>query len=117
MSMKIEKKKKKTIPSSQREKKRYILLEIIADKLNEKDFYFGFWIELLSFFGSKGLAEINPRMVLYKDNKVILKCKRTKEKELLAGIAFIKKIRNKKVVLVPVAVSGTIKTLKEKAEF
>ncbi len=115
--VKIEKKKNKTIPLSQREKKRYILIEIVAEKLSEKDFYFGFWIELLSFFGSKGLAEINPKMVVYKDNKAIIKCKRNKESELIAGIAFIKKIRNKKVVLVPIATSGTIKTLKEKAEF
>lgn len=113
--VKIEKKKKKTIPSSQREKKRYILVEVILETIAEKDFYFGFWIDLLSFFGSKGLAEINPRLVLYKNNKAIIKCKRGKETELIAGMAFIKKIRNKKIILVPVAVSGTIKTLKEKA--
>lgn len=89
-----------------------MLLEIIGDTLSEKDFYFGFWIELLSFFGSKGLAEINPRLVLYKNNKTILKCKRGKEIELIAGLAFIKKIRNKKVILVPITVSGSIKKIK-----
>jgi RNase P/RNase MRP subunit POP5 len=115
--MNIEKTKKKTIPAALREKKRYILIEILADKLMEKDFYFGFWIELLSFFGSKGLAEINPRLVIYNDNKAILKCKRGKETELIAGIAFIKKIRNKKVILSPIATSGTIKTLKEVGNF
>jgi len=113
----IEKKKKKTIPSALREKKRYLLIEVLPEKVDEKDFYFGFWIELLGFFGSKGLAEINPRMVLYKNNKAILKCKRGKEIDLIAGLAFIKKIRNKKVILVPIAVSGTIKTIKEKAGF
>ncbi len=115
--IKIEKNKKKTIPLSQREKKRYFLLEILNADISEKDFYFGFWIELLSFFGSKGLAEINPRMVLYKNNKAILKCKRGKETELIAGLAFIKKIRNKKVILSPVLVSGTIRKIKESAEF
>jgi RNase P/RNase MRP subunit POP5 len=115
--MKIEKTKKKTIPAALREKKRYILIEILADKLTEKDFYFGFWIELLAFFGSKGLAEINPRLVLYKDNKAIVKCTRGKEVDLIAGLAFIKKIRNKKVVLSPVLTSGSIKKLKTKAEF
>jgi len=69
MIMKIEKNKKTITPSSQRDKKRYILLEVLNATIGEKDFYFGFWIELLSFFGSKGLAEINPRIVLYKDNK------------------------------------------------
>jgi RNase P/RNase MRP subunit POP5 len=115
--MKIEKVKKKTIPAALREKKRYVLIEILADTLSEKDFYFGFWIELLSFFGSRGLAEINPRLVVYKNNKVILKCKRGKEIDLIAGIAFIKKIRNKKVILSHIAISGSVKTLKEKAEF
>jgi len=115
--MKIEKKKKKTIPSALREKKRYLLIEALPDKIAEKDFYFGFWIELLGFFGSKGLAEINPRMVMYKDNKAILKCKRGEEIKLIAGLALIKKIRNKKVILAPIAVSGTIKTIKEKAGF
>ncbi len=115
--MKIEKNKKAIVPSSRREKKRYVLFEILNATIPEKDFYFGFWIELLSFFGSKGLAEINPRIVLYKDNKAIVKCKRGKENELIAGTAFIDKIRNKKIILNPLFVSGTIKTLKEKADF
>lgn len=115
--IKIKKLNKKTIPSSLREKKIYLLLEVLNADVSEKDFYFGFWIELLSFFGSKGLAEINPRLVIYKKNKAILKCKRGKEKDLIAGIAFIKKIRNKKVILSPVITSGTIKSIKEKADF
>lgn len=115
--IKIKKVKKKTIPLSQREKKRYFLLEILNADISEKDFYFGFWIELLSFFGSKGLAEINPRLVLYKKNKAILKCKRGKEIDLIGGLAFIKKIRNKKVILSPVITSGTIKSIKEKCDF
>lgn len=114
--IKIVKNKKKTIPLSQREKKRYFLLEILNAEISEKDFYFGFWIELLSFFGSKGLAEINPRLVMYKNNRAILKCKSGKETQLIAGLAFIKKIRNKKVILSPVLTSGTIKSIKEKAQ-
>jgi len=113
--VKIEKKKKKTIPLSKRERKRYILIEILNADVAEKDFYFGFWIELLGFFGSSGLAKINPRVVLYKDNKVIVKCTRGKETELIAGLAFINKIRNKRVILNPVLTSGTIKKLKTEA--
>lgn len=115
--MKITKVKKTTIPASHRDKKRYVLFEVLNADLNEKDFYFGFWIELLSFFGSKGLAEINPKIVLYKDNKAIVKCKRGKEMELIAGTAFIEKIRNKKVIINPLFTSGTIKTIKEFAGF
>jgi len=114
--MKIEKKKKKTIPLSKRERKRYVLIEILNAEIAEKDFYFGFWIELLGFFGSRGLAEINPRIVLYKNNKVIVKCKRGKEIELIAGLGFINKIRNKKIILNPLLTSGTIKTLKTQAQ-
>jgi RNase P/RNase MRP subunit POP5 len=113
--VKIEKKKKKTIPLSKRERKRYVLIEILNAEVAEKDFYFGFWIELLGFFGSRGLAEINPRIVLYKNNKVIVKCKRSKEVELIAGLAFVNKIRNKKVILNPLLTSGTIKKLKTEA--
>lgn len=115
--MKIEKNKKAIVPSSRREKKRYVLFELLNANVPEKDFYFGFWIELLSFFGSKGLAEINPRIVLYKDSKAIVKCKRGKETELIAGTAFIDKIRNKKIILNPLLVSGSIKTLKDFAGF
>ena len=114
--MKIEKKKKKTIPLSKRERKRYVLIEILNAEVAEKDFYFGFWIELLGFFGSRGLAEIKPRIVLYKNNKVIVKCKRGKEIELIAGLGFINKIRNKKIILNPLLTSGTIKTLKTHAQ-
>ncbi|HNV01415.1 MAG TPA: Rpp14/Pop5 family protein [archaeon] len=115
--MKIIKSKKTTIPAAHRDKKRYVLFEVLNADLNEKDFYFGFWIELLSFFGSKGLAEINPKIVLFKSNKAIVKCKRGKEVELIAGTAFIEKIRNKKVIINPLLTSGTIKTIKEFAGF
>jgi RNase P/RNase MRP subunit POP5 len=81
--------------------------------VGEKDFYFGFWIEMLSFFGSKGLAQINPKLVLFRENKAILKCKRGRETELIAGLAFIRKIRNKKVIINTMAISGTIRKLKE----
>jgi len=115
--MNIQKNKKTTIPASKRDKKRYVLFEVLNATLSEKDFYFGFWIELLSFFGSKGLSEINPKIVLFKDNKAIIKCKRGKETELIAGTAFIDKIRNKKVIINPLLISGTIKTVKEFAGF
>ena len=111
--MKIEKAKKATVPLSKRERKRYILLEVLNAEVTEKDFYFGFWIELLSFFGSKGLAEIAPKIVLFKGNKAVVKCKRGKETELIAGTAFITKIRNKKIIINPLLASGTIKKLKE----
>ncbi|MGI6589947.1 MAG: Rpp14/Pop5 family protein [Candidatus Iainarchaeum sp.] len=114
--MKIVKTKKSVIPLSKRERKRYVLFEILNAEVNEKDFYFGFWIELLSFFGSKGLAEINPKIVLFKENKVIIKCKRGKETELIGGTALVDKIRNKKIILNPLLTSGTIKTLKEFAK-
>jgi len=114
--MKIEKNKKAIVPLSKRERKRYILFEILNAEVNEKDFYFGFWIDLLSFFGSKGLAEINPKIVLFKGNKVIVKCARGKETELIAGTAFIEKIRNKKIIINPLLTSGTVKALKEYAK-
>ena len=114
--MKIEKAKKSITPLSKRERKRYILFEVLNAEVNEKDFYFGFWIDLLSFFGSRGLAEINPKIVLFKGNKAIVKCRRGKELELIAGTAFIDKIRNKKAIINPVLTSGTIKTLKEYAK-
>jgi RNase P/RNase MRP subunit POP5 len=115
--MKIEKVKKTITPLSKRERKRYILFEVLNADINEKDFYFGFWIDFLSFFGSKGLAEINPKIVLYKDKKAIVKCKRGKEVDLIAGTAFVDKIRNKKVIINPLLTSGTIKTLKDYAKF
>jgi len=114
--MKIEKNKKAIVPLSKRERKRYILFEILNAEVAEKDFYFGFWIDLLSFFGSKGLAEINPKIVLFKGNKAIVKCRRGKEIDLIAGTAFIQKIRNKKIIINPLLTSGTIKTLKEYAK-
>jgi len=104
--------KKAIVPLSKRERKRYVLIEILNEKVAEKDFYFGFWIEILSFFGLVGLAKLNARIVLFLDNKVIIKCKRGKEVDLIAGISFIKKIRNKKIILNPLLTSGSINALK-----
>jgi RNase P/RNase MRP subunit POP5 len=115
--MKQQKKSKTITPPTLREKKRYLLIEIMNAQIPEKDFYFGFWIELLSFFGSKGIGEMNPRIVAYGNNKAILKCNRGAEINLMAGIAFIKEIRNKKVILNPLLVSGSIKNLLEAGKF
>ena len=109
----MDKKKKQTIKPTLREKKRYVLFEIVnGSGVSEKDFYFALWHELLSVFGSVGMKDISLKMVSYKKGKGIMRCKRGKEKDLIAGLAFIKKAGKQEIIVRSIKTSGSIKKLK-----
>ena len=109
------KKKLKPIPLSLRGKKRYVEFELISDSaLNEKDVSFAVWQTLLQNFGEFGVASIKPWLISFnaKTGKGIVRCAHDKTIELKAGLMFLKKVKNTKVVPKIVRVSGSIKKLK-----
>lgn len=99
-----------------REKKRYIVFEVIADKkLSFSNVAEKIFQQNLEFLGELGCAR-SGLMVLdeWKQNKGILKVNNKYLNETRAALALIKEINNQKVIVKTVGVSGILKKAKEK---
>ncbi|MDO8626828.1 MAG: Rpp14/Pop5 family protein [Candidatus Diapherotrites archaeon] len=103
------------MPSSMREKKRYIEFELFCDKpLKEKDVSFYLWKQMLFTFGELGTAKQRLWLAGFNSetNTGILRCTLSTVEEVKAGMLFLREVRNKTVVPKILKVSGTIKSLK-----
>jgi len=102
-----EKKKVKALPKSIRERKRYLLFEFegVAGKTEVWRALEG---ELLSLYGSVGLARMNVRMVKFHpiEKRGVLVCSRGFERDLSAGLLFVRVLK-----MVPKRISGSIEGL------
>ncbi len=101
----------KLLPSL-RQKKRYVVFEVISDK----KFTFSEIREevdkvLLLFFGQLGLAKTSPKLLKekYKNNKFIIKINHQYVDELKSALMLSKKIRNVPVTIKSLITSGTLK--------
>ncbi|MCD6479013.1 MAG: hypothetical protein J7L44_03970 [Candidatus Diapherotrites archaeon] len=105
------------IPATMREKKRYILFQIIGGAdFDESDVLHAINDAVLSLFGSFGFARISPKLIeWHKGNATgILKCERSSKDGAIAALQFIKNIKGKQALVNVISVSGTLKTLREK---
>jgi ribonuclease P/MRP protein subunit POP5 len=105
------------IPATMREKKRYILFQIIGDaSFDESDVLHAINDAVLSLFGSFGFAHISPKLMEWdkKSATGILKCERSSKDKAIAALQFIKSIKGKNAVVNVISISGTIKILREK---
>ena len=97
---------------SLRQKKRYIVFEIIS----KKKFVFKEVKEevdkaLLLFLGQLGLAKASPLMLKekYKDNKFMIKVNHKYVDECKTTMTLIKKIKNTPVIIRSIKTSGILK--------
>lgn len=106
----------KPLLPSLREKKRYVVFEVIAkeDTINfpEKEIKQAF----LQLFGEVGLGEAGLIFLhnKYKNNKGIVKVNYKNVDKLKASFCMITKINNQKATIKSVGVSGTLKKAQEK---
>ena len=100
----------KLLPSL-KQKKRYILFEIISDTtFSQTSIKKAAEQALQQFLGEYGLAKAAPLFVKQKENnKFIIKVNHNHLDSCKAAIILIKKIDNKPVVVKSVITSGTIK--------
>jgi len=99
----------KLLPSL-KQKKRYVVFEIISDKqFSQEDVQNEVQLALKSFLGDLGLAKSSPLFVKFKSNKFIIKVNHNYTDELKSALILIKKIKNVPVILKSVITSGTIK--------
>lgn len=103
------------IPLSLRDKKRYLVFELIAEeKLNEKEVSFAVKKNLIKLFGELGLSKMNYQFISFdeKSGKGILKCRHTAVEDLISGVLLLKEVNGIKVVPRTLKISGTVKKAK-----
>ena len=110
-----EKKSMNPIPLSLRDKKRYLVFELITEQnLFGKDVNFALKNHLLKLFGELGLSKMNYQFIQFneKSKKGILKCRHTAVDDLKAGVLLLKEVNGIKVLPKTLKTSGTVKKAK-----
>lgn len=99
----------KLLPSL-KQKKRYILFQIVSDtQFSTQEIKTTVKEALKDFLGELGLAKSAPLFVKEKDNKFILKVNHKYINESISALILIKRIKNKPVIVKSIITSGTIK--------
>ncbi len=113
------KKRLNPIPPTLREKKRYILFELICDnKLETNDVAYALNDAFLSLFGSFGSARVSAKLIEWdkEQNRGILKCERSAKEHAIAALQFVREVKDSTVVPRVLLVSGTLRKLRESAK-
>ena len=93
-----------------KQKKRYVVLEIVSDtNFSLAEIRKEVDNALLLFLGQLGLSKAVPLFIKAKNNKFIMKVNHKWVDELKAGLIFIKKIKNKPILVKSIVTSGTVK--------
>lgn len=101
----------KLLPSL-KQKKRYIVFEIISKSIfSSKDIEESILKGLKSFLGEFGLAKAKPLFLLNKtkNNKFMLKVNSDSVDLIKSALTLIKTIKNEPVIIKSITTSGTIK--------
>jgi len=103
------------IPLSLRDRKRYLVFELIVEgHLKESEVSFFLKNHLMKLFGSLGLSKMNYQFIGFneKSSKGILKCRHTAVEDLKAGILLLKEVNGIPVIPKTLKTSGTVKKAK-----
>jgi len=109
----------KILPSSLREKKRYIIFKIISESnVTYSDFVNAMWNSMLNFLGELKTSEVNTWIIqnLYNEEEQtgVIRCSHKHVEEVRAALALISVIGESKSVVKVLGVTGTIKSAKMK---
>ena len=109
----------KIIPSTMRERKRYLLVKIEpADSIERRDLENAILNAYLQFLGELGVAKAGILVMsdTYNGKTVIVKINHKFVDETKSAISLIKSVADKKVRLSIIKVSGSVLKLKQKGE-
>ena len=107
----------KTILPSLKEKKRYIVFEIISkEKLEFRDVKNEIKQQILSFVGELGYGKAGIQILddLWKNQRGVIRVNNKWVNNIKSTLALIKKIKNEKIIVKTIGISGTLKKTKEK---
>jgi ribonuclease P/MRP protein subunit POP5 len=107
----------KTLNPSLREKKRYIVFEIISEKqFNADDAKYSIIGACKHFLGEFGSAKANIYFVKteYKDNKGIIRVANKMTNDVIAALVLVTDIKGTPVIFHTLGISGILKKAKNK---
>jgi len=105
------------LPPSLRERKRYILFQVISEEpIKYEDLEQAVWNQLLDTFGEFGVSSMSLWLIknLYDEEKQtgVIKCNHLSVPKVLVGLGLIPRLGDTRVIFKILKVSGTIKGLK-----
>jgi len=103
----------KILPSSMRERKRYIAFEILSEQdVDRQGLIKEIWSSAYSLFGDVGTSKLGLWLLKLDGNKGIVRCHRDRTEEVRAVLAAIDGIYANPVGVVVLRTSGTVKGVK-----
>ena len=106
----------KPLLPSLREKKRYIVFEIIGNKIDKKKAEKEIYSNVLKFLGELSVSRANVKILgdSWANNKGIIRVNVKYLNEFKMALGLIKKLNNKKIIINVIGVSGILKKAKSK---
>ena len=106
--------KEKRLLSSFKEKKRYVVFEVIPVKIDFSALKKELFSAYRNFFGEIGLSKAGLNFVEFKDNKGILKINNKEVKNIQSIFVLLRKINKQDVIVRSLGVSGILKKARSK---
>lgn len=102
-------------PPTMRGKRRYILVRMdpLGLDLDGRELYYAISESLTDIFGDAGMARIQPSVVSCGKGYAIIRCTRSAEDQVIAGLSALTRISEKKVAIRSILTSGTMRSLRQ----
>lgn len=100
-------------------RRRYIAVKIDSEKtFDGKDFYDAVWTSILRLFGEYGASQTELLLIEYDPQmkQAIVRCSHRALELVKASIPAITEIKNEKIIVQILLVSGTLKSLRRKMQ-
>ena len=97
-----------------REKRRYIVFEVVSDKKFTKEkVENAMYSSLLTLFGEYGFSLVNPKLIEFDEREQygVIKFTREEVQKMRSSLAFVSKIDETVAVIHVKGISGTLKKL------
>ncbi len=107
----------KRLPPTLRDRKRYVAFAVDCDEALKRDEVAKLvWREATGFFGEKDMALMNIRVLDFDEDSQLgfLVCNHKAVGDVKAALALVNSTDGRKVLVVPIGVSGTLRALKKK---
>jgi len=102
------------LSSALREKKRYVVFEILGGKFELDNFNSAFQKQAFEFLGDSEMSNAKPELIkeCWKKNKGVIRVIRGFEKHVKIVLALVREIKGKKVIVFSRKISGSLKKCK-----
>jgi|YelNatPaOPRAMG01_1025707.scaffolds.fasta_scaffold04323_16 ribonuclease P/MRP protein subunit POP5 len=109
--------KLKILPPTLREKKRYILFQVISEEpIVYEDLEQAIWNQFLDTFGELGVSRLDMRIIrnLYRpeNQTCVISCNHASVQQVIAGLGLLSRLGDSRIIIKILKVSGTIKGLR-----